>query len=106
LISMIFSIEKYKAYQNVSLHLFDQQSLMVYEDEEEAGISEGPVNGKQMLHEVYISARGGTIVREDHSVEAFIQALRNGNEREAIITLKTLKLSDIAAFRVDDLNIF
>jgi hypothetical protein len=59
-----------------------------------------------MLHEVYISARGGTIVREDQSVEALIQALRSGNELEAIITLKTLRLSDIAAFRVDDLNIF
>ena len=46
LISMIFSIDKYKAYQNVSLQLFDQQSLLVYEDEEEGGISEGPINGK------------------------------------------------------------
>ena len=46
MITMIYSIDKYKAYQNVSLQLFDQQSLLVYEDEEEGGISEGPINGK------------------------------------------------------------
>ena len=32
LISLIFSIDKYKAYQNVSLQLFDQES-MIYEEE-------------------------------------------------------------------------
>ena len=47
LISMIFSIDKYKAYQNVSLHLFDQQSLIVYEDEDEGGINEGPVGANK-----------------------------------------------------------
>ena len=61
LIAMIYSIDKYKAYQNVSLQLFDQQSLLVYEDEEEGGISEGSINGKKMLHQVYTSARGGSI---------------------------------------------
>ena len=66
LIGMIFSIDKYKAYQNVSLQLFDQKSLLVYEDEEEGAISEGPVNGKQMLHQVYTSARGGSMsIREE-----------------------------------------
>ena len=42
---MIFSMDKFKAYQNVSLHLFDQNSLLVYEDEEHAATSEGVVNG-------------------------------------------------------------
>lgn len=32
LISLIFNIDKYKAYQNVSLQLFDQESLIQEED--------------------------------------------------------------------------
>jgi hypothetical protein len=59
---MIFSIEKYKAYQNVSLHLFDQNSLLeVYEDEEQAAISEGAINGKQRMSQIYTSARGASV---------------------------------------------
>jgi len=101
LIAMIFSIDKYKAYQNVSLQLFDQQSLLVYEDEEEGGISEGPNNGKQMLHQVYTSARGGSITsQQDYSIGSLQEALVNGQERDAILILKALKLSDILAYRV------
>jgi hypothetical protein len=31
---MIFSVDKYKAYQNVSLQLFDQESLIILPEEE------------------------------------------------------------------------
>jgi len=31
---MIFSVDKFKAYQNVSLHLFDQESLIILPEDE------------------------------------------------------------------------
>jgi hypothetical protein len=76
LIQMIYSIEKYKAYQNVSLHLFDQNSLLVYEDEEQAAISEGAINGKQRVNQIYTSARGGSFYGGDqHSIANLLSAL-------------------------------
>ena len=73
---------------------------MIYEDEEEGAISEGAIHGKQMLHQVYTSARGGTITREELTIGSLIQALQNENEREAILILKSLRLSDVIAYRV------
>lgn len=76
LISIIFSIDRFKGYQNVSLQLFDQNSLLVYEDEEHAATSEGAVNGVQKVNQIYKSARGSSMVaKEEHSIPSLLDAL-------------------------------
>jgi hypothetical protein len=54
-----------------------------------------------MLHQVYTSARGGSIAnQQDFSIASLQDALTNGQERDAILILMALKLSDILAYRV------
>lgn len=55
-----------------------------------------------MLHQVYTSARGGSITnqQQDFSIGSLLYAVTNERERDAILILKALKLSDILAYRV------
>lgn len=111
---MIFSIEKYKAYQNVSLQLFDQESVIYEEEAITNDIRHTVVHQSEMIPQLAMmvnsnsrasapSSIGGGIVKTtttaDFSIEQLFADLKAGRQAAAISFLKKYRLQDILFYR-------
>jgi hypothetical protein len=106
LIQMIFSIDKYKAYQNVSLQLFDQDSLIILPEEEgkkndwhdytrESQAIQSSDRVRPSMHMSFAGKQNG-----EFSFETFSMQVLKGNQQAAIETMRRFKFSDVLFFRV------
>jgi hypothetical protein len=88
LISVIFSIDRFKAYQNVSLQLFDHESI-IHEEETPKTMSQTQVPLKTSISKPEITFEAGLFefVRDP------------SKQQEAINYLKAYRISDILFFR-------
>jgi hypothetical protein len=107
---MIFSVDKYKAYQNVSLQLFDQESLIILPEEEgkkgvindnKAREAQVPQSSESLRPSMHMSFAGGCNSNSSQfNWDAFKMQVLLGNQDGAIETLQKFKFSDILFFRV------
>jgi hypothetical protein len=119
LINLIFSIEKYKAYQNMSLQLFDQEQSLVYEEELPVDHHEGGRHSVHMTPHRSLEAksvgaiRGGTMVSHQKKVgfsrasvaetpdsrDILDSILINKDEDRTIELIKAFRSSDTLFYR-------
>jgi len=95
LISLIFNIDKYKAYQNVSLQLFDQESVILEEEAITEGVAHKVQQGVALPQLQVNHARGGGVVKDDINIEHLYHLILLEKELEAIEFLRRHKLADL-----------
>lgn len=97
LISIIFSIEKYKAYQNVSLQLFDQES-MVYEEEAITHDIRHTIVHQEMVPQMVVNNSRASAAQQmgpkssDFNPEVLFSEMKAGRQDSVIETLKRFRL--------------
>ena len=109
LIQLIISVDKFKAYQNVSLQLFDQESLIILPEEEgKKGVindnksreAQVPQSSDSLRPSMHMSFVGGNNNSSQFNWDGFKKQMLLGTQQTAIETLKKFKFSDILFFRV------
>jgi hypothetical protein len=90
-VALVYNLDKFKAYQNVSLQIFDNESII----QEEEGLDEGA----HRVHAESIAPNQQKVPIKNIRIEDFYDHVINGNEQAAIDFLKSYSLTDFLFFR-------
>jgi hypothetical protein len=90
-VNLVYNLDKFKAYQNVSLQIFENESII----QEEEGLEEGA----HKVHAESIAPNSQKVPIKNIRMDDFYDYVINGNEQAAIDFLKTYNLTDFLFFR-------